>query len=208
MNSTRSALSAPVKRETLHFRDYEFSGHRREDGLFDIEGRMIDRKTYSFPNEWRGTVEAGAPVHEMWVRVTLNEDMIIEQVEAATTASPFSICASVTPSFASLKGARIKSGWSSLLKERFGGRLGCTHHVEMLRTLGTVAFHTVHGWKERRRRELGDTGDHHPPSEPRPGKRPGFIDSCHALAADGEIVRRHFPQFYVERGASSDKANA
>lgn len=208
MSDAGSALTSPVERERLHSRDYAFSGHRRRDGLFDIEGRMVDRKTYSFPNEWRGEVSAGEPVHEMWVRVTLDEEMVIHAVEAATTASPFAICAAVTPAFAALQGERIKSGWSNLLKDKFGGRKGCTHHVEMLRALGTVAFQTIHGWKERRKRETGAAGPDRPPSETRPGRRPAVIDTCHALAADGEVVRRHFPQFYEEPGASSDKASA
>jgi hypothetical protein len=204
-----SPLSPPVDRETLHFRDYEFSGHRRADGLFDIEGRMVDRKSYAFPNDWRGMVEAGKPVHEMWVRVTLNKDLLIEYVEAATSASPFAACPAIAPAFAALKGETIKPGWSNLLKEKFGGRRGCTHHVEMLRALGTVAFQTIHGWRERQRREGREAGSTRPPdASGRIGKRPGLIDSCYALAADGETVRRHFPQFYEGLDASSDKANA
>ncbi len=208
MNAAHSPLSAPRSRETLHLRDYHFTGHRREDGLFDIEGSMVDRKTHSFPNEWRGSVEAGEPVHEMWVRVTLDENLVIQAVEAATSAGPFEICPAVTPAYASLRGERIKSGWSNLLKEKFGGQRGCTHHTEMLRALGTVAFQTIHGWKERSRRESGHSRSEGPPGERPIGKRPGFIDTCHALAADGDIVRRHYPQFYEEPGASSDKAKA
>jgi hypothetical protein len=28
------------------------------------------------------------------------------------------------------------------------------------------------------------------------GKRPDFIGTCHALAADSEIVKRNWPDFY------------
>ena len=31
------------------------------------------------------------------------------------------------------------------------------------------------------------------------GKRPDFIGTCHALAADGDIVKRNWPDFYVAR---------
>lgn len=209
-----SPLSAPVERETLHRRDYQFSGHRRTDGLFDIEGRMVDRKTYDFPNDWRGIVRAGDAVHDMWVRVTLDRDFVIQAVEASTMASPFSVCADIAPAFGALKGERIQAGWSNVLKRRFGGRAGCTHHVEMLRALGTVAFQTIHGWKERERRQrkASESGAAAVAAsrqgETAAAKRPGIIDSCHALAADGEVVRRHYPQFYEAPGGSSDNAKA
>ena len=52
-NSSGAELSAPVLREAQHFRNYAFGGYRRADGLFDIEGRMTDTKSYAFPNDWR-----------------------------------------------------------------------------------------------------------------------------------------------------------
>ena len=52
-------LSPPVDREPIHFRKYDFAGFRRADGLWDIEGRMVDTKSYAFENSFRGTIEAG-----------------------------------------------------------------------------------------------------------------------------------------------------
>lgn len=193
-------LSAPVAREAQHFRNYQFGGHRRADGLFDIEGRMTDTKSYAFPNEWRQTVEAGEPVHDMRIRLTLDEEFVIRDVECVTAAGPYEICPAITPAFAALKGERVGRGWSRLLREKFGGRHGCVHHVEMLRAMATVAFQTLYGYRERRKREMGVTAiDGGLVSEGTPGRRPGFIDSCHALASDGEIVRTHYPQFYAAR---------
>ncbi|HJT14225.1 MAG TPA: hypothetical protein VJ790_16515, partial [Dongiaceae bacterium] len=77
---------------------------------------------------------------------------------------------------------------------------GCVHHVEMLRAMATVAFQTLYGYQERRRRETGLSKSEGPPDrETTAGRRPGFIDSCHALASDGEVVRTQFPQFYEAR---------
>ena len=58
-NPSSAQLSAPAEREAQHFRNYQFGGYRRADGLFDIEGRMTDAKSYSFPNDWRGRIEEG-----------------------------------------------------------------------------------------------------------------------------------------------------
>lgn len=199
-DSSSAALSAPVAREAQHFRDYEFAGYRRADGLFDIEGRMTDAKSYSFPSEWRGRIEEGEPIHDMRIRLTLDEQFIIRDVECVTAAGPYEVCPAITPAFAALKGERVGRGWSRILREKFAGRNGCVHHVEMLRAMATVAFQTLYGWQERRKRETGRSASEGPPSpEAPPGRKPGFIDSCHALASDGEIVRTHFPQFYEAR---------
>jgi hypothetical protein len=198
-NSSGADLSAPVAREAQHFRNYAFGGYRRADGLFDIEGRMTDTKSYAFPNDWRQTVEAGEPVHDMRIRLTLDEQFVIQGVECVTAAGPYEICPAITPAFAALKGARIGRGWSRILREKFGGRHGCVHHVEMLRAMATVAFQTLYGYQARRERETGLGQSEGPPDREATGRRPGFIDSCHALASDGEVVRRQFPQFYEAR---------
>lgn len=201
MNLARpqSPFSAPVAREELHRRDYDFHGFQRADGLFDIEGRMTDRKSYAFPNRWRGEIVPGEPIHDMWARLTIDEDFFVVGIEVHTAAGPFEICPAITPSFAALKGVRIGKGWSRALKEKFGGVHGCTHHVEMLRAMGTVAFQTVFGAREKMKREGRIASAAAAAPEDKPAKRPGLIDSCHALAADGEAVKQLWPAYYVER---------
>jgi hypothetical protein len=130
----------------------------------------------------------------MRIRVTLDENFQILDIRAETAAAPFAICPAITPAFASLKGARIGRGWSALLKEKFGGIAGCTHHVELLRTLATVAFQTIYGEQQRRRRAEPAAAQRENVEARR--KRPAFIDTCHALAADGEVVRQSWPDFY------------
>lgn len=188
-------------RELLHRRDFAFSAYLRPDGLYEIEGRMTDRKNYAFPNEWRGTIQPDEPLHDMRVRVVLDGDFIITEVVAETEAAPFEICPEITADFAALKGERIGKGWTKLLRQKFGGAKGCTHHVELLRTLATVAFQTIYGDQQRRRRETRSVP---PTGEGGSGMRPDFIGSCHALAADGEVVKKNWPQFYEERSASRE----
>ena len=80
-------LSAPAPRQLLHQRIVQCSGYRREDGLWDIEGRMVDTKTYPFPNEDRGgAIQAGEPLHDMWIRLTVDDQFQIHDVEARTDA--------------------------------------------------------------------------------------------------------------------------
>ncbi|MCH8218951.1 MAG: DUF2889 domain-containing protein, partial [Planctomycetes bacterium] len=46
--------SDPAPREALHSRAIDCRGYRRADGLWDIEARMTDSKTYAFSNAYRG----------------------------------------------------------------------------------------------------------------------------------------------------------
>jgi hypothetical protein len=190
------ATAPTTERELLHRRDFSFNAYLRPDGLYEIEGRMTDRKSYAFPNEWRGTIQPGEPLHDMRVRVVLDAGFTIAEVAAETAASPFEICPAITANLAALKGERIGKGWTRLLRQKFGGAQGCTHHVELLRTLATVAFQTIYGDQQRRRRE---TRSIPPTAGGEKGQRPDFIGTCHALAADGEIVKQNWPQFYEGR---------
>lgn len=199
------SLPQPAPREPLHTRRYDFRGFRREDGLFDIEGRMVDTKDYAFPNDWRGMVEPGDPVHDMIIRLTLDDHFTVHDIAVVTASSPFEICGNITPTFDTLKGTTIAKGWSRTLRNQFSGAHGCTHHVEMLRAMGTVAFQTIYGYREKAKRDAGITKRDGPPADATPGRKPGFIDTCHALASDGEVVRTHWPQFYQPAG-DGDKA--
>jgi DUF2889 family protein len=174
------ALSAPVPRKHLHTRRYEFCGYEREDGLWDIEGRITDTKTYGFANEFRGEIQPGEPIHDMRVRLTLDDDLTVADIEVTTDAGPYRICPDIAPNFLVMKGERIKPGWHMRIKELLGGVKGCTHISEMLGSMGTVAYQTMY-W--RRKPSSGE-------------KSPPPINSCHAFAADGEVVKHFYPQFY------------
>jgi hypothetical protein len=199
-----NSLPQPVVREKLHERHYAFGGFLRSDGLFDIEGRMTDVKTYDFPNDYRETIVAGDPVHDMRIRLTLDRDFIIHDIAVVTAASPYAICPAITPAFQDLKGAKVGPGWTRTLRQNFGGSHGCTHHVEMLRAMGTVAFQTIYGQREREKRERGESVSDGPPADDGSAaatsgerRKPGFIDTCYALDASGDIVKQYWPEFYV-----------
>ena len=65
-------LSPAAPRQHIHTRIVDCRGYRRADGLWDIEGHITDVKTYDFGNHFRGAIAAGTPVHDMWVRLTLD----------------------------------------------------------------------------------------------------------------------------------------
>jgi hypothetical protein len=177
-------LSPPVEREPIHRRLVECRGYRRADGLWDIEGHITDTKAYSFPNQYRGEIRAGEPLHEMWIRLTIDDDMLIHGIEAVTDAGPYEICPAITPKFSALNGLKIGPGWTKAVRERVGGVNGCTHLVELLGPMATVAYQTL---VAKRMKQIDD----------QPERRPSIIGSCHAYSSDGEVVRQRWPNFFT-----------
>ena len=171
-------------REPIHTRRIECNGFRRADGLWDIEGHLVDTKAYGFDNEWRGHLAPGTPLHEMRLRLTVDDSYLVHAVAACTDASPFEMCPAIVPNFQALVGLRIGKGWRRQVRERLGGTKGCTHLVELaLGALATAAIQTIVSLRAKEK-----------PSE---DGRAGFLDTCHALAADGPVVAAHWPQHYT-----------
>jgi hypothetical protein len=185
-------LPAPAAREAFHRRRIEVDGFRRSDGLWDIDAHLVDTKTYAFDNDWRGEVRPGEPLHDMWLRVTIDDDMVVRDVIAVAAAHPFRVCPQITGNFRRLIGERLGAGWRRRVRELLGGVEGCTHLVDLLDPVATVAFQTLRS--ERARALMADRPK---PAVDRPRRRPAVIDTCHAMRADGEVVRQFWPTFYT-----------
>jgi hypothetical protein len=185
-------LSSPVAREPIHTRQVQCQGYRRGDGLWDIEGHITDTKSYGFGNRERGEVPAGAPIHDMWIRLTVDDGLTITAVEAVTDASPYRICPDVTPNFQRLIGLRIGPGFRRAVRERLGGTEGCTHLVELLGPVGTTAFQTVMPLVER---DLYKRSQAKPGEAAQERKRPALLNSCYAFSDEREVVARQWPEF-------------
>jgi hypothetical protein len=153
-------LPSPVERKHLHTRSFQFSGYQRQDGLWDIDGHMTDIKTYGFKNAFRGEIGPEEPLHDMWIRLTLDDDFLVV-------------------------GLRIGRGWRQKIRERLGGVEGCTHLVELLGAMATVAFQTIYPVLAKKTSERGSA------------QKPALIDSCHAFRSDGEVVKKTWPEFYT-----------
>ena len=176
-------LSEAAARKPIHNRTIVCQGYRREDGLWDIEGRLVDTKAYAFANSWRSEVKAGEPLHEMLIRLTLDEHYLVVAIEAATEHSPHGACGDILPNFQRLVGERVGRGWSKRVKELVGGAEGCAHHVEMLGNLATVAFQTMGPLLARERSIAGTSG-------PKGDVSKFLINSCHIWREGGEWARQ------------------
>lgn len=185
-------LDPTVPREPLHTRRVEIQGYKREDGLYDIEGHLVDTKPYDFKLA-AGVRPAGEPVHGMWLRITVDKQLNIVDAAAAMDAMPYvGDCNGIVPAYRKLVGLAIRPGYHQRLKELLGGVRGCTHITEMAGMLATAAFQSMAGQR------LQD-----------PARKPFQLDRCHALALTSPVVGRYYPQWYqgLEKVAPADEGD-
>jgi hypothetical protein len=180
-------LPDPAPRKLLHTRTIICSGFEREDGLWDIEGHLTDVKTYSHLQRHGGrSREPGEHVHDMFIRMTVDLDMLIHDVVAVTDSGPYSVCGDITPNFKRLKGVTIGRGWRREIDARLGGVEGCTHIRELLGPVATTAFQATVAARDARTRGQPLTS------------KPYQIDSCHAYRDGGPAARERWPQLYAD----------
>jgi len=196
-------LSQPVERETLHTRSIEINGYRRSDGLYDIEAHLTDTKSFGAANFDRGYIDAGEPIHDMWVRLTIDDTMHIVGCEAASDRTPYAMCPHAAPNFSRLVGLRIKAGFLREANHLVGGTAGCTHLRELLQQIATTAFQTIS--PARVRREMLKEGTADKPGSDRTDARitekmggaPKILNTCLAYSAEGPLVKRRWPHLYT-----------
>ncbi|MEM7407231.1 MAG: DUF2889 domain-containing protein [Pseudomonadota bacterium] len=188
-------MSKAARRNEIHARKLDLRVYRRDDGQFDIEGHLVDVKPFpvTFLNSSR---QADEPVHDLWLRLTVDRTLEVQDAEAHMDIGAYPYCTGVEPNFKTLRGLRIGPGWNRNVRERVGGGQGCTHLVEMLAQMATAALQGI--WSE-----LDDEDDtNKPPRERR--LRTDLANSCHTYRTDGQFVKVHFPSHY-QRNAGNEE---
>ena len=158
-----------------------FEGYLREDGLWDIEGHLIDRKPMDCVLA-SGVRPAGTSIHDMWIRLTIDTSLNITDVAVASDELPYpGHCERIGPAYVKLIGHNLGRGFRGAVRDLFAGVHGCTHLTEMLGQFPTAAIQSFAGTRR-------DTDDAH-------GK-PFQLDRCHALDTHGEAVRQYYPRWH------------
>ncbi len=188
-------MGETVARTLKHRRNFCYEVYEREDGLWDIEAQMQDRKSYPFPlaSEPRAAAQA---LHNMILRVTVDAQLNIVAVQANTLVAPYlPQCANIIPDYQQMVGLNIMHGFRAALRAQFSGVLGCTHITELANTLPTVVVQGVGvELASRKRKAMGDAQ----------AGMPFQLNQCHALIDTGEAVRLYYPRWYRAPSASDD----
>ena len=188
MTDSRPDLPPADERTPLHQRRIAMQGWRRADGLYDIEGELLDVKDYDHVSSEGQARPAGSPIHHMRVRLTVDRTLTVRGIAVAMPATPFPECLGGATPLQSLVGASLGKGWRKAIEAAAGGICGCTHLRELLPAVATTAHQTVsHDLAmERQRRGLNLFDADTPPAS---------FGQCIAWDFDGPVVRRVAPRF-------------
>jgi Protein of unknown function (DUF2889) len=175
-------LPTPEARTIVHTRSIVCRSFLRDDGLVDVEGRFIDTRPFEYQSEWRGTTPAGAALHHMQLRVTLDSRRHIVALTSAMPSTPYKGCDEVNINFQRLVGLSIGRGFRKEMLARLGGSEGCTHVLGLLTAMSAAAIQSF-------------TSSYYAPRKPG-GPKPirvfnldAMVDSCYSYRNDGPLVR-------------------
>jgi len=178
-------LSESVARREVHHRVIDMRTYARDDGLYDVEARLVDRKPFDYKRpSCPEPVPAGSPLHDLWIRVTLDETYVVRAIESSSDVTPWGVCKAAGSPLQGLVGQQVARGWSNRVKELLRGAAGCTHLMEMLVTLGTPALQGIRGL---RRDQVNEPGH---------DRLPAKLDSCYAYGRGRDVVRMLWPDHY------------
>ncbi len=169
-------------REEIYFRHIDYTGYRRADSLWDIEGHFSDRRTMDCPCIDRGgVIRAGETFHEMFLTLTIDDDMVVRGLTVRIDKYPYKQCPCAQAAFKNVEGLRITAGFSKELRRRVPVKTGCTHMFSLLIGAAQAAFQTVAQVRMMKYCR---------------GVTPDALDTCLAWDASGEMVKREWPDFY------------
>ena len=183
-----------VSRVLLHRRQVNCEGYLRSDGDFEIEGRIVDRKTSDASLIDGRRLAAGEPWHEMALRVRVDRDFVIHAIEVDPVHMPTQHCPEVTAAYGQLVGLKIGRGFGTRVRSLLGGSRGCTHMTELLAPIAATAYQTISG------HFLSQSGGGGWRSAGILRMARSLIDSCHVWRRDGEVVRLHFADVAADGG--------
>ena len=181
-------LSPSVPRRALrHTRAIEIQAFARDDGLWDIDAHISDVKTHD-ASLASGARRAGLPMHDLYLRLTIDRQLFVLDAEAVSDAVPYpGFCDTIGPAYKALIGLNLLKGFRFELKQRLSGILGCTHLTELAQVLPTAAIQAFAG-------DVIPTCD----SAEAGAERPFEINQCYALRADGAAVALYYPRWVAK----------
>lgn len=176
-----------VERDHIHTRTIAIEAYRRPDGTMDVEGRITDVKPFDH-QMMDGFRKAGDPVHDLSIRITLDDDMTVTKAVASMDQGAHELCPRAEPNFSNIEGLQIGPGWNKKVKAAMSPGLGCTHIIEMLAQMASGAMQA--GWSRR----SGETFDMPPPEERE--MQVGMINSCYPYRQSSPWIKENFPKSY------------
>ena len=175
------ALPPPAPRALAHTRAVTYHGYRRDDGLWDIEAHLRDTKPFAFEVPGEIAWEANAPIHDMQIRLTVDQGFVIRDIAVSMNHIPHDDCPKAQPPMQHLIGCTLGGGWRRAIEEHLGGIQGCAHLRELLFNMATAAFQTMYASST---------------AATSPDKPPPHLGKCVAWDFNTPLVQRRYPMFF------------
>ncbi len=170
--------------------------YSREDGLWEVDATIADVKTRDVVLAGKPR-PAGTPIHEMLLRLVIDAQFNVLAAGSESMWMPYpGQCDEHGDAYARLVGLNLVQGFRKAVQERLGGIAGCTHLTELAQILPTAVIQAFAG-------TVIDTHGRAPDAQ-----QPFQIDRCHALRAEGDVVRMHYPRWASGPGAGDSSHNA
>jgi hypothetical protein len=180
--------SAAPERQLKHRRSIEVQIYARGNGLWEVDAEIIDTKTHA-AHLAGGLRPAGEPIHDMRLRVVVDEQFNVVEAGSQTLAMPYpghcdKIGDELGDVYRRLVGLNLLKGFRRDVNQRLGGVVGCTHLTELTQVLPTAVVQAFAGdVLDTREDSASDT-------------EPFQIDRCHALRSDGPVVQMFYPRWH------------
>ena len=176
--------TADSDRQLKHRRGITVQIYARSNGLWEVDAHLQDMR----PCDTRmatGMLPAGETIHDMLLRLVVDEHFNVLEAGAETSAMPYpGECDSYGDLYGRLVGLNLMKGFRHAVRERLGGMQGCTHITELTQVLPTAVVQAFAG-------EVLDTS-----GDSADSTQPFQIDRCRALRADGLTVQTYYPRWY------------
>jgi len=157
----------------VYRRGVDIESELADDDHLRVTGRLRDER----PGPEGGTVV----IHHMSLALVVRiSDLEIVGATADMSSFPHAECPLIAPRFADLVGLPVRKGFAKELNRRLGGVAGCSHLVEIARSIAPVVTQSMLTGQAPVRRD---------PAEPAPPPRLP-LGSCHLWSPEGVAVRK------------------
>jgi hypothetical protein len=185
-------LPVTEEREHIHTRTITINAYRRNDALMDVEGQIVDVKPFEH-HMMDGVRKAGEPVHDLSIRITLDDTLTVQDAVASMDSTAHDLCPQATPNFKNIIGLQIAAGWNKKVKAAMSPGLGCTHIIEMLAQMASGAKQAM--WS----RKVGEAANF--PSQENREMKFDLVNTCYPYRQNSPFIKEHFPSSYIATDA-------
>ena len=182
-NPPMALPNAAPERTLKHRRRIDVQVYARGNGLWEVDAEISDVKTRDAKLAG-GVRKAGEPIHDMLLRIVVDEQLTIREAGSETRGMPYpGHCDDHGDAYKKLVGLNLLKGFRRDVIARLGGVAGCTHLTELAQVLPTAVVQAFAG-------DVLDTREDSAADLP-----PFQIDRCHALRSDGLAVATFYPRW-------------